>query len=134
MKSLLAALFMLTALAAGAAAVEKKPFDKTRFDALRSAGEVVLVDVFADWCSTCARQQEVIKAYVADNPERELHILEVNFDRDKEWVRHFRAPRQSTLLLYSGEDQIWFSVAETRPDVIRAEFDKAFVAAARNGQ
>lgn len=134
MKSLLAALFMLTALVSGAAAVEKEPFDEVRFDALRSAGEVVLVDVFAEWCSTCARQQEVIKAYVADNPDRELHILEVNFDRDKEWVRHFRAPRQSTLLLYSGEDQIWFSVAETRPEVIKAEFDKAFAAAGQNDQ
>lgn len=94
----------------------------------------MLVEVFADWCSTCARQQEVIKAYVADNPGKDLHILEVNFDRDKEWVRHFRAPRQSTLLLYSGEDQIWFSVAETRPAVIKAEFDKAFAAADQSSQ
>jgi len=30
----------------------------------------------------------------------------VDFDSDKEAVKRFRAPRQSTLLLYQGEEQL----------------------------
>jgi thioredoxin 1 len=40
-------------------------------------------------------------------------------------VRQFRAPRQSTLLLYRGNKQHWFAVAETRLEVISAEIIKA---------
>ncbi|MBB3059908.1 thioredoxin family protein [Microbulbifer rhizosphaerae] len=140
MKQLIAALLLLPGLVAGAVAAEepsaevnKESFSKERFEALKAAGQVVLVDVYAGWCPTCAKQQEVIQQYREDNPGKEFHVLEVDFDKDKQWVRHFRAPRQSTLLLYAGEQQMWFGVAETRPDVIAAELDKALAAAAEGG-
>lgn len=113
-------------LSFNAMALEKETFTMERFEALQSEGAVILVDVFADWCPTCARQQEVLAEYMVANPGKELHILEVNWDSQKEWVRHFRAPRQSTLLLFVGEEQYWFSVAETRSSQIAAELDRAF--------
>lgn len=128
MTRMTAMFLMLLALPFSAVALEKEPFSEDRFDELRAAGEVVLVDVFADWCPTCKRQQEALAQYRADNPGKRFHILVVDFDDDKQWVRHFRAPRQSTLLLYSGEEQFWFSVAETRSEVIARELDKAFAA------
>jgi thioredoxin 1 len=134
MKHRLAVLALLIGFAGSAVALDKKPFTPERFAELQSAGEVVLIDVFASWCSTCAKQQQALAQYVAQNPEKAFHILEINFDRDKQWVRQFRAPRQSTLLLYTGEAQFWYSVAETRPDVIAAELDKAFAAQAKARQ
>ncbi|WP_406827746.1 thioredoxin family protein [Microbulbifer sp. ARAS458-1] len=116
-------------LATSALGQQKEPFDEARFKALKAAGEVVLVDVFAEWCPTCAKQQEVLEQYRAQNPDKQFHVLVVDFDQDKEWVRHFRAPRQSTLVLFAGEEQTWFSVAETRPEVIARELDKAIAAA-----
>jgi thioredoxin 1 len=86
MKQLIAVAAATLALAGNAFALEKEPFSPERFAALQEAGEVVLVDVFADWCSTCKK-------------------------------------------LYSGDKQFWYSVAETRPEVIGAELDKAFKAA-----
>lgn len=106
-------------------ALEKEPFEQARFDELRANGELVLVDVFADWCSTCARQQEILADYVAKHPDVDLHILEVNYDRDKKIVRQLRAPRQSTLLLYAGKEQYWYSVAETDPEVIFNTINRA---------
>lgn len=106
-------------------AFEKEPFTQDRFDELQAAGEVVLVDVFASWCPTCAKQQKAIAAYADANPDNKFHVLVVDFDDNKDIVRQFRAPRQSTLLLYKGDKQFWFSVAESRPEVIAAELDKA---------
>ena len=134
MKTLARTLFatvMLFVLCAPALALEKEKFTMERFEALQQEGAVIMVDIFATWCPTCARQQEVIADYRANNPDKVFHILEVDFDSQKEWVRHFRAPRQSTILLYAGAEQFWYSVAETRPEVIAAEIDKAVVAAAR---
>jgi thioredoxin 1 len=122
------AFLMLLALSTSAMALEKEKFTMERFEALQKEGAVIMVDIFASWCPTCARQQEVIADYRAKNPDNVFHILEVDFDSQKEWVRHFRAPRQSTILVYAGEEQFWYSVAETRPEVIAAELDKAIQA------
>lgn len=108
-----------------AQALEKEAYSQARFDALQAAGEVVLIDVYASWCPTCKKQREALEAYRSANPEKKFTILVVDFDKNKDLVRHFRAPRQSTLLIYKGKEQFWFSVAETRPDVIAAELDKA---------
>ena len=110
---------------ASAQAFDKEPYTQERFDELTAAGEVVLIDVYATWCPTCAKQQEAIAAYVEANPDNKFTVLVVDFDDNKDLVRQFRAPRQSTLLLYKGSEQFWFSVAESRPEVIAAELDKA---------
>lgn len=129
-KSIMAC-FMLAFMSSSAHAVEKEAFTQERFDQLQEAGEVVLVEVFASWCTTCAKQQVAIEKYRSDNPEKSFTILEIDYDDQKALVRQFRAPRQSTLLIYRGDEQFWFSVAETRPEVIAAELDKAIDYVAR---
>jgi thiol-disulfide isomerase/thioredoxin len=109
--------------------VEKEPFTQERFNELREAGAIVLVDIFADWCPTCAKQQKLIQQYREENPDNEFHILEVDFDDNKQAVRELRAPRQSTVLLFKGNEQYWYSVAETRYEVFEQELNKAFNAA-----
>ncbi|MBY6210619.1 thioredoxin family protein [Microbulbifer agarilyticus] len=131
-KQLFTLLALTFCLVSTANAANKEPFTEERFNELRAAGEVVLVDVFADWCPTCAKQQKVLQEYRENNPDKKFHVLIVDFDADKEWVRHFRAPRQSTLVLFAGDKQTWFSVAETRMDVIADKIDQA-VAQANKG-
>jgi len=121
--------FQLSAAYAQDADVEKEPFTQERFNELREAGAVVLVDIFADWCPTCAKQQKLIQQYREENPDNEFHILEVDFDDNKKAVRELRAPRQSTVLLFKGDEQYWYSVAETRYEVFERELNKAFNAA-----
>ncbi|OUR71576.1 hypothetical protein A9Q78_09260 [Methylophaga sp. 41_12_T18] len=103
----------------------KEAYSQQRFDALQQAGEVVLVDVYAPWCPTCRQQQHAIEAYRKANPGKDFYVLVVDFDEDKHLVRQFRAPRQSTLLIYKNNERVWFSVAETRAEVIAKELDKA---------
>ncbi len=116
-------------LAAPAMALETEPYSPERLAELQADDALVLVDVWAEWCPTCARQHEILEEFRQAHPEVDLHILSVDFDDDKHHVRELRAPRQSTLLLYRGEEQFWYSVAETRRDVIfenilqAAEFD-----------
>jgi len=101
-----------------AGAQEKEPFTEARFEALQAEGALVLVDIFADWCPTCAAQQEILADFRTEHPDVLLHVLSVDFDKQKEWVKHFKAPRQSTFILFKGEEQVWFAVAETRQDEV----------------
>jgi thiol-disulfide isomerase/thioredoxin len=116
---------ILLAFSAGAFALDKEPFSHERFEALQKSGEVVLIDIHADWCSTCAKQTKQLTKYQTENPDKVFHILQVNFDDQKDVVRHFRAPRQSTLLIYKGDEQFWYSVAETRYQEISDQLDRA---------
>lgn len=113
------------ALSATAWALDTEPFSNERFAELQAEGELVLIDIWASWCPTCARQHEVLKKYRAEHPDVNLHILSVDYDDDREYVRQLRAPRQSTLLLYKGETQFWYSVAETRENVIFEAINRA---------
>ena len=99
-------------------ALDSEAFSEQRFEALQAEDALVLIDVWAPWCPTCARQRKILAEFQAAHPEVDFTILEVSYDDDKDLVRRFRAPRQSTLVLYRGDEQIWFSVAETREDVI----------------
>ena len=119
------ALVAWAALAASGSAppLATEPFSEARFRELQKQNALILVDVTADWCPTCSHQRRVIASYLADRPEVELYVLELDFDRQKDWVVRLKAPQQSTLLLFRGSTQLWFSVAETREDVIFAAID-----------
>ncbi|MEC7119225.1 MAG: thioredoxin family protein [Pseudomonadota bacterium] len=95
-----------------------EPFSEARFKALQAAHKPVLIDVNAAWCSTCKSQTLVLDSYQRQYPASGITVLKVDFDDQKKWVRYFKAPRQSTFALYQGQEQLWFSVAETRASVI----------------
>lgn len=130
MKGITMAGLALVLAASGAVAQEaqepeKEPFTDERFTALQEEGAVILLDVFAHWCPTCAGQQEILAEYQRQNPDAPLHILTIDFDDQKQEVRRFKAPRQSTLILYRGTEQLWFSIAETRQEKIFAALNEA---------
>lgn len=102
----------------------KQPFTESAFRQAQQDDQLILIDVFATWCPTCKRQQNVLNDYFEQYPDSELVVFVVDFDDQKEWVRYFNAPRQSTLALYRGETQLWFSVAQTRQNAIFAELSQ----------
>ncbi|WP_341937424.1 thioredoxin family protein [Marinimicrobium sp. C2-29] len=126
LKTVLAMIGLAFAVNAVSADVEKTSFTEERFKSLQEQeNTLILLDVHAEWCPTCAKQGEALAEYQAQNPEVPLTILNIDFDDQKKWVKHFKAPRQSTLILYRGEERLWFSVAETRKDVIFEALDEA---------
>lgn len=101
------------------------PFSETVFKELQEKGDAILIDVYASWCSICKEQSAVLEKYQKEHPGSKLHILRVDFDTDRKWVRYFKAPSQSTLLLYLGDKQVWFDVGETSESVIFKELNVA---------
>lgn len=94
-------------------AERKQEFTEAGFKQAQANNQAILIDVWAEWCPTCRRQQDRLNDYFVENPDSEIVVFVVDYDTQKEWVSHFRAPRQSTLVLFHGEEQIWFSVAQT---------------------
>jgi len=106
--------------AAPASAFQTKPFDAASFKAAESAGEPLLVDVFAPWCPTCKAQQQVLDG-LKDKPEfAKLTIFKVDFDNQPDVVRDFGARSQSTLIAYKGATETGRSAGDTNPASIEA--------------
>lgn len=105
-----------------------EPFSEARFAELQQGGALILVDVAASWCGTCVIQSEILAEYQERNPRVRLHILQVDFDEQKQTVTALRAPSQSTLILFQGDREIWRTVAEMRRDVIFSALDRGVAA------
>ena len=102
-----------------------EPYNEDRFKTLQAQNKLILVEVNAPWCPVCQAQQKVLKYYQRKNPDSGLHVLTIDFDTQKDLVRQFRAPRQSAMFLYAGQDRVWFSVGEKRTHIITGQIEAA---------
>lgn len=82
------------------------PYTDAQFSALTKAGHSVVLDVHADWCPTCQRQQPVLKALVGTREFSTFDVLVVNFDDQEDVRRRFNVPQQSTLLVFKGAKEV----------------------------
>lgn len=106
---LICSLFLSTSAFAGGI----MKFTEAGFEQLKQENASILIDVYATWCPTCRKQGKVIKAFFKENPNSELVVLKVDYDKQKPWVKHFKAFRQSTLIRYKGDEEIGRSIAQT---------------------
>ncbi|MBP7546336.1 MAG: thioredoxin family protein [Corallincola sp.] len=126
MKKLMAGVAALLALAAvlllqaPSVADDRELFSEARFNELTSAGQPVLIDVYAPWCPTCRKQSKVLGELLKDPQLAAITVLKVDYDEQKEVVARFQAPRQSTLVMFRGTTESGRLVAETSDTAIRA--------------
>lgn len=108
------------------AANAAEDFDATAFEAKLAAGEPVLLDFKADWCSTCRRQERVIGQLRSDNPAYQaVTVMFADWDtyRGSDLVKRFNVPRRSTLIAFKGGEEVGRIVAGTGQAEIAALFD-----------
>src|SRR5215467_13295182 len=103
---------------APAPAAQTADFDRDRFTAAQQAGRPILVDIRASWCPVCAAQEPIIERLSALPEYKDLLILRVDFDSQKDVVRTFSASSQSTLIAFHGTRETGRSVGDTNADSI----------------
>lgn len=106
------------ALAHGAAALEKKPYDAAAFKASQDAGHAVLIDVYAPWCPTCQAQRKVLDGLKDNAAYKDITIYEVDFDTQTDALKAFKAQNQSTLIAFKGAEETGRSVGATKREAI----------------
>ena len=121
---LLASALASLALAAPAVAAET-PFTAEAFAAAQKGGAPVLVAIHAGWCPTCRAQAPIIDKLSGDPKFKNLVVLRLDFDAQKDLVRKFGAQSQSTLIVFKGAAEVGRSVGDTNPQSIEALLGKA---------
>lgn len=125
MKYLLVAALGLGLGLTPALAATEQAFTPTAFEAAQKEGKVILVDVSASWCPTCKVQKSILEKLAADPAYRDITILSVDFDTQKEVLRALGVRSQSTLITFRGSAEQGRSVGDTNPASIRALLDMA---------
>lgn len=119
LKSVFIATLATATLAFSAHAAEMQPFSQERLEVLQAEGNPVLVEVFADWCSTCQRQSPIVGRLLEEDAFSDYAALKLDWDDQRDDAQALGAPRQSTLLIYRDGEQVGMSVAETNESRLR---------------
>lgn len=112
-------LFSLAAWAGG------KPFDQAGFEAAQRAGGPILVEVHADWCSVCRKQEPIVSELLRDPARAKFTVFRVDFDRQKDIVKRLGVRYQSTLIVFKGATEVARSTGVTKREEIAEQLDWA---------
>ena len=94
------------------------PFTPAAFAAAQSAGQPIVIEVYAPWCPICARQQPIIKQLEGDAKYSKVTVLRVDFDSQGAVLRSLHVAMQSTLIGYQGKTETGRLVGVVRKDPI----------------
>jgi thiol-disulfide isomerase/thioredoxin len=120
-----ASLFAAAAFPATAFAAVSQPFSQAGFEAAQAEGKAVVIEISASWCPTCKAQKPIIEELSSREAFKDVVVLTVDFDAQKDVVRGLGANMQSTLIAFKGKTEVDRSVGVTDPAAIEAMFGKA---------
>lgn len=95
-------------------------YSDAEFSRAQAAGKTIVVDVHATWCPTCKAQAPILDSLRSEPRLKDAVFVKVDFDKEKAFLRQHRIPRQSTVLVFKGTRETARSIAETRPEHLRA--------------
>jgi len=116
---------LLSGIALLATAGDIKPYSQQEFDTLAQAGKSVVVDVSAPWCPTCKAQKPIIDGLAKQPAYKDVTILTVDFDSEKNILKQYKVNMQSTLIGFKAGKEISRSVGDSTPAGIESIFKKA---------
>ncbi|PKP78826.1 MAG: thiol reductase thioredoxin [Alphaproteobacteria bacterium HGW-Alphaproteobacteria-3] len=120
LRSALAASLLLLASAVPALSATWTAFSQQAFDRAQAQGQTIVVDVYADWCPTCKVQEPILEELASNPLLEEALLLRVDFDIEKDFLAEHRIPRQSTVVVFTGGEEVSRSIAETNRERLRA--------------
>jgi thioredoxin 1 len=121
---LLAAVAASAAAVAPALAIGPQPFNAAAFADAQKASKPIFVAIHASWCPICKTQIPILSELMADPKFKDLVYFTIDFDSQKDLVRHFGARMQSTLISFKGEKEQGRSVGDTNRGSIAALLNK----------
>jgi len=112
------------AIAPAAFAAETIPYTAAAFDAAQSAGRSILVEIHASWCPICKAQAPILADLEKDQKFKDLLVVHIDFDSQKDAVRRFGARMQRTLITFKDGRETGRSVGDTNRSSIAALLGK----------
>lgn len=95
-------------------------YSDSGFEAAQNSGKTIVVDVYATWCPTCRAQAPILDELRSEKASADTLFVKVNFDEHKSFLRANRIPRQSTVVVFKGKQEVARSIAQTNRAKLRS--------------
>ena len=89
-----------------ASAGSMKPYSTAAFVQALADGKTIVVHVHADWCPVCKKQQPTLKSLSEEKDLSKVEFVQVNFDKDKEFLVVHRVSSQSVILVFKDGKEV----------------------------
>ena len=110
--------------AAPVSAAEWKDYSPEALAQAQAEGKPILIDVFAPWCSVCRAQNPILTQLTREPKYKDLVVLKADFDTQKDALKTLNVQRQSTLIVFKGDEEVDRSVGDTSALSIEGLLDK----------
>lgn len=107
-----------------AGAATQSAFDQKSFDAAQAANKPILIAVHADWCPVCTKQKPIMASLAAMPEFKDLVILVIDFDSQKDILKTLGVQKQSTIIALRGKTERDRATGVTDEAAIKALFQK----------
>jgi thioredoxin 1 len=89
-----------------------------------------IVQIHADWCSTCKNQDAVFKKIMSNPANKEkyksIKFYSINFDTQTKALKNFSARNQSTIISYNNKGvETLRTIGESSEEQLISSLDKA---------
>lgn len=81
-------------------------YNQADFDKAQSEGKKVVLQLHADWCPVCVKQQKAVKALSMDEKYKDVTFLKADYDQEKELKSRLGVKGQSTLIFFDGQKEV----------------------------
>jgi len=88
------------------ALAEQLPFTREAFEKAQAEGKNVVLQLHADWCPVCKKQQKAVKSLSEEPKHKETIFFKADFDKEKELKTRLGVKQQSTLIFFNGEKEV----------------------------
>lgn len=120
----LVSVFLLTQIGT-VDALERRKFDPAAFAAAQNAGHSILVEVHAVWCHICWSQQAVLTELEKSPSFKKVVAFTIDYDSDESALKQLNVQKQSTLIVFKGNNEVGRSVGDTNGKSIEALLARA---------
>jgi len=97
-------------------------YSSKKFQRALRNGDMIIVDIYKDGCPVCARQHPILEKATSLYPNAKF--FRINFVKDKQAVKKFRAGSQSTVIVFNNKKEINRSVGQVKEEALLAQFEK----------
>lgn len=100
-------------------------FDEQRFAQAQADDALILINFHKPFCPACLRQKRVLARYFIDFPDSHLQVFEIDYNANPELTRRFGAANATTLVMFRGEQRIWYNHGQTETPALYSAFRQA---------
>lgn len=94
-------------------------YDEASFKKAQAEGKTVVLDFYADWCSTCVKQRPVLVKLLNEEKFDRVVGFKVNFDEAEELKKRLNVYSQATLIVFKGEKEVARNIGVTGQDELK---------------